>query len=196
VHGLGRADSVAMDFHKMMAIPAPTTALVFRRAADSYRTFAQRAQYLWDENETEEWYHYAKRNFECTKRMMSLLVYAVWRSHGQAFFAQNLERSYDLARRFAGQIEARPGFELALPPQSNIVCFRYQRPGMDPNQLNPRLRAALVEQGRYYLVQTQLRGQWWLRCTLMNPFTTEADLAGLLDQVAEQARHLAAASPP
>lgn len=186
LQGLERADSIAVDYHKMMMLPATLTGLLFRRDADSYRTFAQKAQYLWSEDDTAEWYNYGKRNFECTKRMMSLIVYATWQQYGQALFVANVETLYGLTRRFAVLIEARPDFELALPPQANIVCFRYRPQGLAPaelSELNATLRARCLERGNFYLVQTRLQGELWLRTTLMNPFTTEADLSQLLDQL-------------
>lgn len=195
VAGLARADSVAVDFHKMMLLPAPTTALLFGRGVDSYRTFAQEANYLWAENEAPEWYNYAKRTFECTKRMMGTVAYLVWRMHGPQVFAEQVETTYDLARAFAAEIEATGGMELALPPQSNIVCFRCTPadvPATDWDALNARLRAAVLAEGRYYLVQTRWRGQLWLRCTLMNPATTLADLQGLL---VELQAHMPTATP-
>jgi L-2,4-diaminobutyrate decarboxylase len=39
-----------------------------------------------------------------------------------------------------------------------------------------------VENGRFYIVQTTLRGQLYLRVSLMNPFTTDAHLTALLDE--------------
>ena len=41
----------------------------------------------------------------------------------------------------------------------------------------------MLEDGKFYIVQTQLRGQVFLRTTLMNVFTTEAVLGELLNEV-------------
>jgi L-2,4-diaminobutyrate decarboxylase len=40
-----------------------------------------------------------------------------------------------------------------------------------------------LEAGQFYIVQTTLRGRVYLRTTLMNPRTTEAELGKLLDRV-------------
>lgn len=192
VRGLDRADSVVVDFHKMMMMPATLTALLFKRDADSYRTFAQKAHYLWSEDESPEWYNYGKRNFECTKRMMSLIVYATWQQHGTELFVENVETCYGLAQTFARMIEQTPDFELALQPQANIVCFRYCTEGLSDSELsalNAATRAQAIQQGAYYLVQTRLNGEVWLRSTLMNPFTSESDLRGLLHRLAMLAKN-------
>ena len=44
--GIERADSIVMDFHKMMMTPGLNTLILFRNDDDSYATFAQKASYL------------------------------------------------------------------------------------------------------------------------------------------------------
>ena len=186
VRGIERADSVVVDFHKMMMIPSLATALLYRRDADSFRTFQQKAQYLWADADAQDWFNSGKRAFECTKLMMSAKVYTVLRTYGEAIFTENVEVLYGLARQFAEQIRQRPGFELALEPESNIVCFRYVGQQQDPAQidiLNSQIRQRLLHEGQFYIVQTTLRGRVWLRVSLMNPLTTRMHLAALLEGI-------------
>ena len=183
--GMARADSVTIDFHKMMLTPALTTGLVFKDEQHSYRTFAQQASYLLNDQEGE-WYNGSKRTFECTKRMMSVQVYTLLRTYGWQVFNDNVTLLYDLARTFARQIQAHPSLQLALMPEANIVCFRYTGEGIPEealNEINARIRQKMLEEGRFYLVQTQLHGRLFLRTTLMNPFTTEVILGELLDEI-------------
>ncbi|MBD0256147.1 MAG: pyridoxal-dependent decarboxylase, partial [Cytophagales bacterium] len=124
VRGIGRADSVVVDFHKMLLTPALATAVVFRRGDDGFGTFQQKAQYLWKDQQSHEWFNLGKRTFECTKVMMSVKVYATLRTYGEGLFAANVDRLYDLGRRLGEMIGERPELELAAAPQANIVCFR------------------------------------------------------------------------
>ena len=188
VRGIERADSVVIDFHKMMMIPALVTAVLYKRDADSYRTFQQKAEYLWADSSAKDWFNSGKRAFECTKLMMSAKVYTVLRTYGEEIFTQNVDVLYGLARRFAKQVRSRPGFELAVEPESNIVCFRYVGDETHTDKLdalNSQIRRKLLEDGRFYIVQTTLRGQTYLRVSLMNPLTTDAHLGALLDVVSE-----------
>lgn len=183
VSGIERADSVVVDFHKMMMVPALMTALLYRRDTDAYRTFRQKAQYLWADADAKDWFNSGKRAFECTKFMMSAKAYALLRTYGESIFAENVDALYGLGRRFAGQVRHRPGFELAVAPESNIVCFRYVGDETDPariDALNAQIRKQLLHDGRFYIVQTTLRGRLYLRVSLMNPFTTDAHLTELL----------------
>jgi L-2,4-diaminobutyrate decarboxylase len=184
--GIQSADSVAMDFHKMLLAPAITTALIFSDGNNGYHTFHQRAQYLWADAEQVEWYNLAKRTFECTKQMMSLKVFAVMYSHGLELWDAYVTQMCDLGKTMADLVTQRADFELAVTPQCNIVCFRYVPPGVAPeslNALNQAIRQQIIEKGDFYIVQTILRGNAYLRVTLANPFTSKEDLETLLNEV-------------
>ena len=189
VQGIDRADSVVIDFHKMMMTPALLTAVLYRRDADSYRTFQQKAQYLWADATAQDWFNSGKRAFECTKLMMSATVYTLLRTYGETIFADNVNVLYDMAQRFATQVGQRPDFEVAVTPEANIVCFRYVGDGSQPDQFdahNAQIRQQLLAEGRFYIVQTTLRGSLYLRVSLMNPLTTDEQLTALLDACRQQ----------
>lgn len=186
LNGIQQADSVVMDFHKMLLAPATATALLFAHANDAYHTFHQRAQYLWAESENIEWHNLAKRTFECTKSMMSLKVFTILHTYGIGLWNEYTTSVCQLGKTMADMILAHPSFELAIQPQCNIVCFRYLPKGYPHDQLNAlqlAIRQKLIEQGDFYIVQTQLGGKNWLRVTLANPFTTPKDLEELLRQI-------------
>ncbi|MEM9822335.1 MAG: aminotransferase class I/II-fold pyridoxal phosphate-dependent enzyme [Bacteroidota bacterium] len=191
--GIEQADSIVMDFHKMLLCPALATGLFFRKESHSYQTFAQRAQYLWDQASTQEWHNLAKRTFECTKYMMGVKIYSIFRTHGTQLFEDFVDRLYGLGQQFAQLIQARPHFELAVDPECNIVCFRLIPPDFPVealNTLNKNIRQTLIETQRFYIVQTQLKGQVYLRTTIMNPFTTEKILQSLLDEIEHIEKHV------
>ncbi|MEL6944791.1 MAG: pyridoxal-dependent decarboxylase, partial [Bacteroidota bacterium] len=152
--GIERADSIIMDFHKMLLTPALTTGVFYKNAQQSYQTFAQKAHYLWSNSESAEWYNLGKRTYECTKLMMSIKLYAILKAHGFELWEQYVKRTFELGKQFADLIQETPNFELALEPDCNIVCFRYLV-NQDLNQLNSAIRQQLLEEGEFYLVQTQ-----------------------------------------
>lgn len=190
VKGIEKADSVVVDYHKMMMTPSLSTAVLFKRAGDSYKTFSQRAQYLWTDQSTEEWYNGGKRTFECTKAMSALNVYTIFRTYGDEIFQQNIEKLYGLGEQFAGLIKGSKSLELAYEPQCNIVCFRFKAADVDVSKLNGSIRTKLLEEGRFYIVQTILNGQLYLRVSLMNPLTTVNELQELLAAVEVKATEL------
>ncbi len=183
VQGIERADSVIVDFHKMMMCPALVTGLVFKDSSSSYRTFAQKASYLWDK-EGQEWFNLGKRTFECTKDMMALKVFIMLDSYGPGLFGEIVDRLFDLGKTFAAAIEQREDFELAVEPESNIICFRHV-PGevSDYNSHNRAIRRKLIDNGNSFIVQTEIQGTLYLRTTLMNVYTQQKEMEQLLQEI-------------
>jgi len=118
---------------------------------------------------------------ECTKAGLGLRLFLVLAAEGEAAMARAIENQVALARAAAARIRRQPGFEVAVEPETNIVCFR--APGSDEDQLE--LRRRLLETGRHYLTTTGFRGRRWLRITLMNPATTLEDVESLLVELRE-----------
>ena len=187
VAGMERADSIAMDFHKIMGVPALCTGLFYARQEDSFLPFTQAAEYLWSDAEDPEWWNFGKRTFECTKRMLSTRVAAVLEEYGPEIWGVLVDRLFGLGAELADLVESRRanGWELAMRPEANIVCFRLLPEALGSlkaeNDFTLRLRQKHLEVGAHYVVQTRFGGVVWLRCTLMNPLTGAADLNAMLD---------------
>ena len=98
-----------------------------------------------------------------------------------------MDRMWALGAALASMVEERAGWELAMPPQANIVCFRPERPATCDeamwNEVVRALRKRHLAEGSGYLVQTEFDGQVWLRCTLMNPLTEHCDLEVMLGEL-------------
>ncbi len=188
LRGLDKADSFIWDAHKNMLMPALITAVVFREGRRSYEAFSQKASYLFQGSADEEWYNFAHRTLECTKTMMGMRLFASLTAYGTEFFAGYVEAMWDLARAFAARLREAADFEVAVEPESNIVCFRHLPPGgpageEERDEAQRNIRRRLLERGGFYVVQTKLAGKQWLRCTLINPRTTMADLEALMDEI-------------
>ena len=190
LRGIERADSVVWDAHKLMMMPALVTAVLFAREAHAYAAFAQRAAYLFAEARPEDtWWDLGQRTLECTKRLMAVEVWACLRAHGEELFGAIVDRQHALARELAGLVEAAPDFELALAPESNIVCFRHvPDPGADLDAHNRALRQRALEDGRFYIAGARLARGYFLRSAIMNPRTERRDLAALLEHLRELCR--------
>lgn len=184
VEGIEMADSVVIDFHKMLMTPALTTALIFKNGEDSYQTFQQQANYLWQDSNTHEWYNSSKRTFECTKLMMSIKIFTLIKTYGIGLFEENVNRLYDLGKNFATIIKKDKAFELAIEPETNIVNFRYVKgASKDLNWLNQTIRQQIIDDGSFYIVQTTLNSKVYFRTSLMNPLTSIKDFTDLLEKI-------------
>jgi L-2,4-diaminobutyrate decarboxylase len=159
-------------------MPALVTAVLFKHESHPYEAFAQRASYLFaDARPDSHWWDLGTRTLECTKRAMAIELWTALRTYGEAWFGEVIDRQIELTRDFAAKLAAAPDFELAQEPELNIVCYRMR--GVD----NRALRERVLEDGRFYVVGTELPDGYYLRSTIMNPLTESADFDALLEHL-------------
>ena len=188
VKGIERADSVVIDFHKMFLVPALNTLVMFRNGERSYETFAQKASYLFQKSQKNVWYNSATRTIECTKSALGIIAYTAMKYYGSGYYRQYIDDRYDLAAAFAKVVKSSEKLQLAVEPESNIVCFRYKPENRDDitlNRLNSEIRDRIIKEGSFYIVQVELYGKVWLRLTIINPVTSMEHLKALLNRILE-----------
>ncbi len=194
VAGIERADSVVWDAHKLLAVPALITAVIFRDERRSYEAFAQEASYLFATAAGDrggapaEWFNLGLRTLECTKRSLAVMVYGVLAAHGPRLVRDYVERVFALGAALAARLDAAADFELVVPPDANIVVWRWRPVGAPPpgpalDALQAAIRRRIIERGRYYLLQVKLPVGVCMRAALMNPLTDERDLDGVLAEI-------------
>ncbi|MEM7248634.1 MAG: aminotransferase class I/II-fold pyridoxal phosphate-dependent enzyme [Acidobacteriota bacterium] len=183
--GIDRADSVTWDLHKMMGLPALSTAVLYRDGRRAREAFAQEASYLFDrEAPGGDWFDIGPRTFECTKRGMGVTAYLLLRTLGTEAFGEQVDRLLDRARELAELLDAQDDFEIATEPEANILCFRHLAADVaDLDDHQDRIRSEVLSGAEFYLVRTELLGKTWLRTTLMNPMTTRDDLLRLVAEI-------------
>ena len=106
--------------------------------------------------------------------------------YGSQIFADNLTQCYDNGAIFADLVCKQNDFELALEPDTNIVCFRYVPKNIFEeklNEINKKIREIIVEDGEFYIVQTSLKNKIFFRVSLMNPFSSEKEFLQLFQKI-------------
>jgi glutamate/tyrosine decarboxylase-like PLP-dependent enzyme len=119
------------------------------------------------------------------------------RAYGRDGYRAIVERCLDHAAHLARLVEEAEDFELLLPAPLNIVFLRYRprgAPEAELDELNLRMGAELLKDGRVYVGTTQWRGVVGFRPAFVNWRTTTADVELLLETLRELgARQLARA---
>lgn len=178
--GIDQADSVVWDAHKMMCTPTVCAGVLVRDHRHLDHAFEQEASYLLHAKD-QPGFDSISRTVECTKAGLGLRLFMTLAALGEAGLARHVEGLVQTAREVAELIADQPGFELAIRPETNIVCFRID--GDDHSQLEIRRR--LLERGDFYISSTLYRGRRWLRLVFMNPRTGLEDIRRLLDEIEE-----------
>ena len=190
VKGLHRADSVVLDAHKLMFVPAVCALVFYRNPKHRFRAFEQSAPYLFDPSAPDmSEYDNGMVTFECTKRSAALGLWGTLAVFGTQLFEQLVDHVFAMAACLATLLAESSEFELFAQPTANIVVFRYLPPGLESandqhvNQLQLRLRRTMLDSGFAYLTQTSLDGRIYLRCTLMNPLTEQDHLNQIVSEL-------------
>ena len=195
--GIERADSVVWDAHKMMHVPALCTFLFYKDRKHRFEAFRQDAPYLFDPTDPGlADYDSGLRTLECTKRGAAFGLWGLWSLFGESIFADIVDATFALAQAFHDKLRAAPDFAPLHDPQCNIVAFRHvprelkDAPPEALGRFQLALRQSVARGGRFYLVPTSKDGVPALRCTVINPLTTPADLDDLLDELRSRGREL------
>ena len=189
--GIRRADSLALDFHKLGQAPYDAGLLLVRDAAAHKRTFSYGdAPYL----------RHAERGLaggefwpcdygpDLSRGFRALKVWFTLKTYGLERLGAVIDGACDLAGRLAARIAAEPELELLAPVALNIVCFGYR--GGD----NAAIAADLQEAGRVAPSTTTIAGVTAIRAAIVNHRTQVCDIDALVYGVLAHGRARAAAS--
>ncbi|HEY6115846.1 MAG TPA: aminotransferase class V-fold PLP-dependent enzyme [Candidatus Dormibacteraeota bacterium] len=187
VDGIADADSVAVDGHKWLNAPYDTGFAFVRDPGIHTGAFAASAAYLGTETQARP--VFGDLAVEMSRRARAIPVWATLRAYGRDGYRAMVERHLDLAQRVAAQIDEAPDLERLAEVPLNIVCFRFRPQGVPESQLdemNRRLGAMVLEDGRVYFGTTEFAGKVAFRPAVVNWRTREDDV----DLIVEVTREL------
>lgn len=197
--GIGAADSVTVDFHKTFFQPVSSSAVLVRDAAMlGHVTYY--ADYLNPESAAREAIpNQVDKSIQTTRRFDALKLWLTLRIMGADGVGSLLDAAIDLAAVAGRLVEADPDFEAAAPVQLSTLVFRYRPAGGLSDQavdaVNLHIRRSLAASGRALVAGTTVDGAHYLKFTLLNADTTEADLQDILEQIRQSgAGYLAGAA--
>ncbi|MFJ5229656.1 pyridoxal phosphate-dependent decarboxylase family protein [Kitasatospora sp. NPDC088391] len=186
--GIDRADSVSLDWHKLGWQPAAAGVFLVREAR-TYASLARRAVYLNPADDEEAGYpSLLGRSLRTTRRPDAFKLAVTLRTLGRDGLGALVDRCHELARHAAELVREATELELHCDPVLTAVVFRYAV--ADParsDRVNAELRRRLLRSGRAVVGRTELPGtgpgRVRLKLTLLNPHTTEGEVAALLAEV-------------
>jgi glutamate/tyrosine decarboxylase-like PLP-dependent enzyme len=177
VEGLERADSAIADGHKWLNVPYESGFAFVRDPSLQPAVFGSGAAYLPDLDDPKPNWGYLGP--EMSRRARSFTVWATLRAYGRQGYRAIVERHLDLAQHLAGLVDATPDLERLADVSLNIVCFRFRPEGFPEarlDELNRRLGAAVIADGRVAYGATDYGGRVALRPALTNWRIREQDV--------------------
>ncbi|WP_336207657.1 pyridoxal phosphate-dependent decarboxylase family protein [Nonomuraea sp. LPB2021202275-12-8] len=174
--GLELADSWSTDAHKWLNVPfdcgiALCAHPASHRAAMGISAVA--APYVVLSEQTRDQIDW---NPEWSRRARSVPVYAALRALGRDGVAELVERTCELARRFAAQLGGVPGVEVLNRVLLNQVLVAFRADDGDHDTLTRNVVEAVQREGTCWLGGTVWRGRYAMRISVSNWSTTEDDV--------------------
>ncbi|GAA3381106.1 MULTISPECIES: pyridoxal phosphate-dependent decarboxylase family protein [Streptomyces] len=189
--GIEKADSVTVDYHKSFFQPVSSSAMLVRDR-DTLKHATYHADYLNPRRMAEERIpNQVDKSIQTTRRFDALKLWMTLRIMGADGVGSLFDQVVDLAAAGYDVIAADPRFEVVVEPQISTLVFRYLPAGetrgdlVDEAQLHAR--KALFASGEAVVAGTKVDGKQYLKFTLLNPQTTTADIAAVLDLLAAHA---------
>lgn len=193
--GIEAADSIAVDGHKWLNAPYDTGFAFVRDPSLHAGGFSSSAAYLGTEALQRP--VFGNLASEMSRRARAIPVWATLRAYGRRGYETMLERHLALAQRVAAQVDAAPDLERLADVPLNIVCFRFhpfEAPESELDELNRKLGAMVLEDGRVFFGTTDYAGKVAFRPAIVNWRTTEKDVDMIVEVVRELGAKLLVAS--
>jgi len=186
--GIGRADSLACDFHKWMYVPYDCGIVLIRDAERHRAAFAARPAYLAAQQAGlgggEPWF--CDYGIDLSRGNRALKVWTAIEAYGPDRLGAAITRNCALAARMGAAVAARPGMRLAAPVVSCLCVFTADA-GRDPaaqSALNARIATELQLSGEAVFSTTVIDGVTCLRAAITNHRTTAEDVDAAIAAVA------------
>ncbi|MCA1775741.1 MAG: amino acid decarboxylase [Loktanella sp.] len=195
--GIGRADSMACDFHKWMAVPYDCGIVLIRNEAEHSAAFAARPAYLTGMDSGlaggDPWF--CDYGVDLSRGNRALKVWTAIKAHGTAKLGRTVTANCERAAQMGALVTAAPQMQLAAPVVSNLCVFTADT-RLSPDaqsRLNMRISQDLQNAGVAVFSTTlaEIGGAsvTCLRAAITNHRTTPEDVEIAIAAVARAAGH-------
>jgi aromatic-L-amino-acid/L-tryptophan decarboxylase len=174
-----RADSIALDPHKLLFAPLEAGGLIVRDSAKLRAAYAFPSPYL-PEHDHPVMPNYMDFGPQLSRGFKAFKVWCALRTFGVAAFRDALDQTLDLAQYLAARIEAEPKLRLLAPVPLAAVCFAIDG-ATDAD--HAAMITTLADEGTALFGPARLRGRTCIRACIANFRTTRADIDLIVDRL-------------
>ena len=167
--GVAEADSLVVNPHKWMFVPADCSAIWTRRPEAFRQAFSLVPEYLRTDDVADSLSDYGPA---LGRRFRALKLWVTLRCFGRLAMQERVREAIALAARFEEWVDDSAEWELMAPRHFSLVCFRHV--GSDERNLD--LLERVNSSGEMFITHTRIGGRVALRLAIGNARTRLADV--------------------
>jgi glutamate/tyrosine decarboxylase-like PLP-dependent enzyme len=181
--GIERSDSLTVDPHKALFMPYGCGAVMVKQASHLKSAMHEEADYLSDLGVSDS-PSPGDFTFELTRPFRALRVWLPLKIHGQRAFEAALEEKRALALWTYEQLHKTGLFEMGPEPDLTVLAFRFKGFDEQVNEnLTLMLQEKLIQKGDFYLSNTKLDQNTYLRICVLSFRTHLSDMKNCVRQI-------------
>lgn len=166
INGYARADSFVLNPHKWMFTNFDCSVLYVKDEKQFQETFRLVPHYL-QTNSDSKVNDYSNWGIQLGRRFRALKLWFVIRSFGVKGLQDKIREHIQLAKYFENKIRSSKWFELAVPRNLAVVCFRFksefQTGDENLKQMNSILLERINNSGEAYMSHSIVNGKFTIR---------------------------------
>ncbi|CAD5217443.1 unnamed protein product [Bursaphelenchus okinawaensis] len=178
--GMEMVDSFNFNPHKAMMINFDCSPMWFKDATEAIKHFNVDAEYLKHEYQSVA-HDYRHLQVALGRRFRSLKVWFVLRALGLEKIREYQRLQVKLAKQFHQLVSADDKFEVVVPPNLGLVCFRLK----GQNSRSEALLNLLNHDNRIHLVPGKTNDVYYLRFAVCSQHTKENDITFAYNVISE-----------
>lgn len=189
--GIGSADSLTLDFHKMPGTSLICNVLLFnnRPGIMDFVCNVGDKSYLHRKDDHGGDFNPGSHSLQCGRRVDSLKWFLDWKYYQKKGFAERIEKYHTLAGVGEKIVNESPELEMVVPLASFNLCFRYKT-DRDINEFNRALRNELHKSGKILLSYGFIGEDLTLRLLLIHKEMDEKILHNIFRTIIETGNRL------
>jgi aromatic-L-amino-acid decarboxylase len=184
--GIGRANSITLDPHKMLFAPLEAGCLLVRDRKRLHDAFAFSSSYL-TVAEHPVMIDFMDYGPQLSRGFKALKVWCALQAFGTDAFRAAADQTLELARHLADRVRSTEELELMAPVPLTAVCIRL-RNATDAD--HTAILARLAREGTALLGPATVNGRQGIRACVTNYRTRREDIDLLVDRLRELAAEL------
>ncbi|XBI14765.1 hypothetical protein VPH35_057301 [Triticum aestivum] len=165
LNGVEHVDSISMSPHKWLLTCLDCTCLYVRDARRLSQSLETDPEYLKnDASVSGDVTDLKDMQVGVGRRFRGLKLWMVMRTYGTANLQEHIRRDVAMAKMFEDLVHADNRFEIVVPRNFALVCFRIKAAGVRADdEVNRLLMANVNKTGKAYLTHTVVGGKLVLR---------------------------------